>query len=183
MLATSMPFVGLMLAILLVGALILSHASAAAGVPHLQVALPLRQEVVMPGKSLGLPFSSGILSCMACKPPADGSAAEQLPCILKISGAQGRDARGKLPPSIANQTKLAMEAIQGIARQAGATMGDITACEIWLANIDDFAAMNKVYASYLTKPYPTRAAAAGYVNVGGALVEITCEATAPCPFS
>lgn len=180
-----MPLVSLTLAILLVGALVLGHASTAVASNNLRVAmaLPLRQEVVMPGASLRLPFSSGILSCAACQPPADGSAAVMLPCTLKISGQQGRDAQGKLPPGVANQTKLTMEAIRGIVTKAGAAMDDITACEIWLAHINDFAAMNKVYASFFTKPYPTRAAAGGYANVGGALVEITCEATAPCPFS
>ena len=37
-------------------------------------------------------------------------------------------------------------------------MGDIVKCSVFLADMNDFAAMNAVYAEYFTEDFPARAA-------------------------
>lgn len=131
--------------------------------------------VKVPGwPTLPYPFSEGILSCVACP---------SVPCTLKISGNQGYDfaAGGLVPGGITNETTYALGNIKSIAEAAGAKMDDLVSCTVWLRNITDFAAMNTVYTTFFTEPYPTRAAAGGYALAGGAAVEIECEGVAPCP--
>ena len=141
--------------------------------------LPSRVAVKVPGwPDLPFPFSEGILSCFC-----EGSGSH---CELKISGNQGVDFTAPGGPAlvaggVANETKYAMDDIQAIVHAAGATMDDITACEVWLRNISDFDAMNSVYKTYWTSPYPTRVAAGGFDLAQGAAVEIKCEGFAPCP--
>ena len=122
---------------------------------------------------LPYPFSEGILSCAACP---------EVPCTLKISGNQGYDhAAGHLVTGgIVNETAYALANIKSIAEAAGAKMDDLVSCVVWLANITDFGAMNEVYSTFFTKPYPTRTTTA-VALAGSAAVEITCEAVAPCP--
>ena len=147
----------------------------------------LKQAVKVPGwPSLPFPFSEGLLSCMSCA-PGPAPQGSWLPCALKISGNQGFDFNanppGLVPGGISNQTLYALNNIREITRAAKASMDDITSCTVWLANIQDFEDMNSVYKTFFSQPYPTRAAAGGYALAGkGALVEISCEAVAPCPY-
>ena len=149
---------------------------AAASLPS---ALPSRVAVKVPGwPDLPFPLSEGVLSCFC-----EGSGSH---CELKISGNQGVDFTAPGGPAlvaggVANETKYAMDDIQAIVHAAGATMDDITACEVWLRNISDFSAMNDVYKTYWASPFPTRVAAGGFDLAQGAAVEIKCEGFAPCP--
>ena len=149
---------------------------AAAAVPG-----ALKKQVKIPGwPELPFPFSEGVLHCTQCTSEISPA------CTLKISGNQGFDFKAKppglVPGGISNQTKYTMMNIAAIAEAANATMDDITSCTVWLTNIADFEAMNDVYKTFFSKPYPTRAAAGGYDLAGhGALVEISCEGMAPCP--
>jgi 2-iminobutanoate/2-iminopropanoate deaminase len=48
---------------------------------------------------------------------------------------------------------------------------------VFLADIDDFSAVNEVYGSYLDEPYPARSAVQAGALPGGFLVEIEVVAT------
>lgn len=109
----------------------------------------------------GLPFSDGIV----------------VGKTLYISGQQGTDQQGKLKPGgIAQQTQATLENIARIVKQAGFQLKDIVAVNVYLADINDFAEMNKVYKSFLPDPKPTRTTvqAAGLVN--HAKIEISAVA-------
>ncbi|MFD2924668.1 RidA family protein [Halobacillus naozhouensis] len=73
---------------------------------------------------------------------------------------------------VEDQAKQVMKNIGAILNEAGLSYKHIAKANIYLDNIDDFAVVNEVYASYLSEPYPARAA----VEVGklpkGAKVEI-----------
>lgn len=145
----------------------------------------LKRQIKVPGwPTLPFPFSEGVLHCTSCSEAQHGL---NDACTLKISGNQGFDFMAKppalVPGGISNQTKYAMKDIQSIVTAANATMDDVTSCTVWLRDIEDFEAMNDVYKTFFSVPYPTRAAAGGYALAGkGALVEIACEALAPCPY-
>jgi 2-iminobutanoate/2-iminopropanoate deaminase len=51
-------------------------------------------------------------------------------------------------------------------------------CTVFLADIQDFAAMNAVYATYFPKDPPARSTVAASGLAGGARVEIECIAVA-----
>lgn len=70
------------------------------------------------------------------------------------------------------QTVQSLENVQAILTEAGYTMADVVKATVFLADMADFAAMNEVYTTYFTEPYPARAAVAVKTLPKNALVEI-----------
>jgi len=54
----------------------------------------------------------------------------------------------------------------------------VVKCNVYLKNIDDFAAMNEVYASMFQAPFPARTTIQAGALPGGISVEIECIARA-----
>lgn len=86
---------------------------------------------------------------------------------------------GKLVPGgIVPQTNQAFINIGLILKSANVTYSNIVKTTVLLADINDFDAMNKVYATYFTDNFPTRATFQVAAIPNGALVEIECMAIA-----
>ena len=77
---------------------------------------------------------------------------------------------------IAAQTRQSLTNLKSILNEAGADLCDVVKTTVYLANIADFAAMNEVYATFFTAPYPARAAFEVACLPKNALVEIECIA-------
>lgn len=73
---------------------------------------------------------------------------------------------------IASQTWQSLTNVRNILEAAGYTCADVVKTTVLLANIEDFAAMNAVYAEFFTGTCPARAAFAVKAIPKGALVEI-----------
>lgn len=58
------------------------------------------------------------------------------------------------------QTKRVMENLKGVVEAAGASLGHIVKCTIFLKNMEDFAAVNEIYGSYFQSEPPARATVA-----------------------
>lgn len=58
---------------------------------------------------------------------------------------------------IAAQTHRVFQNIEGILTAAGATLDHVVRTTVYLADMNDFAAMNAVYATYFSSPAPARA--------------------------
>ena len=63
---------------------------------------------------------------------------------------------GFLPECVEAQAKQAMENLKAVVEAAGMTMADIVKTTVFLADINDFAAVNAIYASYFTGDAPAR---------------------------
>jgi endoribonuclease L-PSP, putative len=59
---------------------------------------------------------------------------------------------------IASQTRQSLENIRSILAAAGLTMNGVVKTTVFLKDMADFAAMNKVYAEYFTDECPARSA-------------------------
>ena len=59
---------------------------------------------------------------------------------------------------IEEQTTRCLENIKAVLAQTGAGMDSIVKTTVFLANMDDFAAMNQAYASYFRTDPPARSA-------------------------
>ena len=77
---------------------------------------------------------------------------------------------------IAAQTRQSLTNLKNILNEAGADLCDVVKTTVYLANITDFAAMNEVYATFFSAPYPARAAFEVACLPENALVEIECIA-------
>ena len=73
---------------------------------------------------------------------------------------------------IVSQTKQSLTNIQNILKEAGGDMSNVVKTTVLLKNISDFAAMNEVYATFFSEPYPARAAYQVAAIPKDALVEI-----------
>lgn len=82
-------------------------------------------------------------------------------------------ATGKLVEGgIKEQTEQVFRNIEAILKEAGYRFDEVVKSTVLLANMDDFAAMNAVYASIYTQDMPARAAYQVAKLPMGALVEI-----------
>lgn len=116
----------------------------------------------MPGtENLGLPFSSAV----------------QVDNTLYLSGNLGNvPGKNELAPGgIQAETRQTMENIKAVVEQFGSSMDKIVKCTVFLADMDEWPAMNEVYRSYFSTP-PARSALGANGLALGARVEIECIA-------
>ena len=73
---------------------------------------------------------------------------------------------------IREQTRQSLLNVKAILEEAGLTMSDVVKTTVFLADMNDFADMNAVYAEFFVEPYPARSAVAVKMLPKGALVEI-----------
>ena len=78
--------------------------------------------------------------------------------VLYISGQIPVDPKtGKLAEGIQKSTHQVMKNLEAILTEAGLTFSHVVKATIFLKNMDDFAVMNDIYASYLNPDsYPAR---------------------------
>lgn len=98
--------------------------------------------------------------------------------VLYISGQLPVDpATGQfVADDIRELTRRSLTNIQNILAQAGLSMQNVVKTTVMLADIDDFAAMNEVYAEFFSDPYPARSAFAVRTLPKNARIEIECIA-------
>ncbi len=79
---------------------------------------------------------------------------------------------------IGPETRQALQNTQAALERAGGSMDSVLKCTVFLADIADWAAMNKVYVEF----FPNKPARSAVGNIGlglNAKVEIECIAAAP----
>ena len=73
---------------------------------------------------------------------------------------------------IREQTRQSLLNVQAILEEKGMTMSNVVKTTVFMADMNDFADMNAVYAEFFSEPYPARSAVAVKTLPKGALVEI-----------
>jgi len=74
------------------------------------------------------------------------------------------------------ETKRVFENLRAILEAAGSSLDHVVKCNVYLRDINDFAAMNEVYATYFSAPFPARTTIQAGALPGGIAVEIECIA-------
>lgn len=74
------------------------------------------------------------------------------------------------------QTKQSLENIKAVLAEAGSDLKKVVSTTVYLTDMNDFAKMNEVYASYFAEPYPARVTIAIKALPKNALVEIAAIA-------
>lgn len=123
-----------------------------------------KQIISPPGGNLGLPFSPAV----------------RVGNVLYLSGQIGNlpGTRQMAPGGTAAEVRQALENIKGVLQQAGSSLERVFKCTVFLADINDYNAMNEVYASFFPKDPPARSTVAVSGLALGARVEIECLALA-----
>ena len=118
----------------------------------------------MPGtEDLGLPFASAV----------------QVDNTLYLSGNLGNKpgTNELVPGGIEAETRQTMDNIKAVVEHFGSSMDNIVKCTVFLADMDEWPAMNAVYVTYFENP-PARSALGASGLALGAKVEIECIAVA-----
>ena len=110
----------------------------------------------------------------AIGPYAQGVAAGKL---IITSGQLPIDmATGAFPATIEEQTRKSLENCKAVLEASGATMENVIKTTVFLSDMNNFAAMNGVYATFFAGDYPARSAVEVARLPKDALVEIECIA-------
>src|SRR4051794_11362264 len=98
-----------------------------------------------------------------------------------LSGQTGIDpATGLLVDGdVAAQAEQIFKGLARVLAAAGLSLADAVKCNVYLTNMDDFQAMNAVYARQFEAPYPARTTIGVAALPGGALIEIELVARQP----
>jgi 2-iminobutanoate/2-iminopropanoate deaminase len=115
-------------------------------------------------KAVG-PYSQGIV--------ADG--------FVFCAGQLGLDpATGQMVEGgVVAQAERALGNLRAVLAAAGCTFGDLVKTTIFLADINDFQAVNEVYANFVTDPPPARSTVPVGALPKGGLIEIEAIARQP----
>ena len=96
------------------------------------------------------------------------------------SGTAGIDpATGAVAEGIEAQTEQALRNLDATLTAAGASLATLVKTTIFYQNVDDFAAVNAVYARYMPQPPPARSAPANVNLPRGLLISIDAIAVLP----
>ena len=114
------------------------------------------------------------LTSPGAKPIGPYSVAIEADGFVFISGQIPLDAAtGKLVEGdIKAQARQSLENLKAILGAAGLSFAHVVKTTIFLADMADFAAVNEVYKSYVSEPYPARSTFAVAALPMGAKVEI-----------
>ncbi len=85
-------------------------------------------------------------------------------------------ATGEMAQGIENQTRQVLKNLTAVLAENGMTLANVIKTTVFLADLNDFAAMNQVYAQYFTQPFPARSCVQVAAIPKGSLVEIECIA-------
>lgn len=121
-----------------------------------------KEVIRMPGSLEGLPFSTAV----------------RVGDLIYLSGQVGTlpGTRDLAAGGVAGETRQTLENIKAVLEFAGSSLDRVVKCSVFLKDINDYAAMNEVYATYFTGDPPARSTVAGSGLALGASVEIECMA-------
>lgn len=99
--------------------------------------------------------------------------------MLYLSGKIGNipGTRNLAEGGIQGETRQALENIKASLERYGSSIGEVVKCTVFLADIDEWAAMNEVYMEYFHTNPPARSALGSSGLALNSRVEIECLAT------
>ena len=89
-----------------------------------------------------------------------------------LSGQLGLDENGKIAEGIEAQTQRCLDNIQAILKLADLKFEHVFKATVWLTDMSNFAAFNKVYAQTFASAPPVRSTVCAGLAFPAALIEI-----------
>src|SRR5215831_4300353 len=130
------------------------------------MAFPQAKQIVSPPgtRVAGIPYSPGVRA---------GD-------LLHVAGLMGTDANGTVVAGgIEAQTKKALENVGAVLKAGGMDYKDVVSVNVYLADMRDFDAMNKVYREVFANNPPVRATTQVDLMLRDGLIEIAAIAARP----
>lgn len=95
----------------------------------------------------------------------------------QIGSLPGQEA--VVPGGILPETEQAMKNMQAVLKHFHASFKNVVKCQVFLADISEWAQFNSVYTKFFTPPYPARSAFGASGLAAHARVELECIAILP----
>lgn len=94
--------------------------------------------------------------------------------LVFTAGQTGSDPATKklVEGGISAQTRQTLNNVKAVLEAAGTSLDNVVKTTVFLADMNDFAAMNAVYGEFFPEPYPARSTVQVARLPGDALVEI-----------
>lgn len=86
-------------------------------------------------------------------------------------------ATGEIPTGVQAQAEQALKNVSKVLEAAGASMDKVVKTTVFIQNMDDFAAINEIYAKFFTEPYPARSCVEVAKLPKGVLLEVEAIAS------
>ena len=117
---------------------------------------------------------TAIISPELAPPAGPFSQAIDVGGFLFFSGQVGQDpATGKVVEGgIVAETERIFRNLSAILKAAGKSFDDVACARVFLTNMNDFAAVNGIYAKHFSQPFPARTTIGVAALPLGACVEI-----------
>jgi 2-iminobutanoate/2-iminopropanoate deaminase len=117
---------------------------------------------------------SAITSSELAPPVGPFSQAVKVDGFLFFSGQVAQDpATGKVVEGgIVPETERVFQNLSAVLEAAGKSFDDVVRAGVFLTNLNDFAAMNGIYAKYFSQPFPARTTIAAAALPLRACVEV-----------
>ena len=97
--------------------------------------------------------------------------------VLYTSGQVGLTVDGELVgEDIKSQTRQVLTNLSEVVKAAGGTLDDVIKMTVYLTDMDDFLAMNTIYAEFFGSHKPARSTVAVVGLPKGVMVEMDCIA-------
>jgi 2-iminobutanoate/2-iminopropanoate deaminase len=96
-----------------------------------------------------------------------------------LSGQLGLDENGRVADGIEAQTRHCLRNIRELLALAGLDLSAVVKATVWLTEVGDFAAFNRVYAEAFADAPPVRSTVVSGLVLPGAKIEIEVIAYAP----
>jgi 2-iminobutanoate/2-iminopropanoate deaminase len=99
--------------------------------------------------------------------------------LVFTSGQIGLEPDGSVAAGFRRQAELAILALGEVLAEAGASLGDVVKTTVFVTDQADVAAMNEVYTSHFSPPFPARSTIVAELALPGLLFEIEAVAALP----
>ena len=116
----------------------------------------MRSAILLLAASLSAAELKPVLPANAMKPVGPYSPGIIAGDYLYVSGQGARDAKAYLPPTFEAQVRQCLDNVKGIVEAAGLKMDSIVYTQVYLKDIKNYDALNKVWATYFPKNFAAR---------------------------
>jgi 2-iminobutanoate/2-iminopropanoate deaminase len=99
--------------------------------------------------------------------------------LIYIAGQGAHDSGPSQSWDIGAHTTKVLDNVKKLVEAGGSTMDNVVQLTVFLAKIDDYDGMNKVFKTYFPNGGPARTTVAVAALPGNSLVEINCVAALP----
>ncbi len=92
---------------------------------------------------------------------------------LYVAGTIGFDSNGKLPATVEEEAKLALDGVRKVLESQGMAMDDLVSVQVFSTDLSLYEKFNGVYRTYFHEQFPARAFLGIASLIRGAHFEVT----------